>query len=213
MKSIMKSGENIKLKDLLNHIEEEDYENLSDSIVKLLKSYHKDKIEKDWEEKYTNTINLTIYNHGLLKKYGMKDYVLSDFVDRNKFLIKNRNTSKILNCRLKDLTFDSDLNICLNFKDDVGDYILDFLDLNRIALYHPKLSKLIVDKYFENKPDRRFFKLLSLYTAVDCLNFLIVIENEKDPDNKEILVDKFDRIFAMYEDFTREKPTWYVESI
>lgn len=197
-----------KLRALQGRIEERDYELISDNIVSYLKGIHsKEVFENDWEDEYIGLMNLAVFNHGLIKKIGLKDYILVDFIEKNKFIIKDRKTSKTLEKHsLMDLVFDDKFNI-MKTKTTNGDYVVDFYTLNVIAIEHPKLAKMIVSKYFSGGVNRKFFRLLSLYTAVYCLNLIAKIDQY--PQCNEYYQNRLDNIFDFYEDFTVEIPTWF----
>lgn len=198
------------LKKIINEIPESDYDKIATKIALFLKEIHSNNtVESDWETTYMNLINLTLFNHGLIKQSYLKDYILVDFVEKNKFLIKDRKTYvTIKGNSINDLCINNKFDL-LSCELEFGDYVVDFFMLNVIAKQKPQISNLILEKYFEGPINRRFFRLLSLYTAVYCLNLLVRLDKEKDVERKLFFKERLDFLFDIYEDFTIDIPKWY----
>lgn len=188
--------------------EEEDIlaKNISSSLLDLHSSKNYD---INWQEEYIVDINLSLYQHGLLKDQGLKDYVLVDYLNSNTFLLKDRATSKLIedNSLLK-LDIDDDLNVQYKTSDKYGDKIIDLLDLNIIAFYNSNLARKIFEYKFDKNDSRRIYKLFVFYTAKYTID--LIVEKNKIRNEDELLIynDIIDFIFDSYEDFTLFIPKW-----
>lgn len=188
--------------------EEEDIlaKNISSSLLDLHSSKNYD---INWQEEYIVDINLSLYQHGLLKDQGLKDYVLVDYLNSNTFLLKDRATSKLIedNSLLK-LDIDDDLNVQYKTSDKYGDKIIDLLDLNIIAFYNSNLARKIFEYKFDKNDSRRIYKLFVFYTAKYTID--LIVEKNKIRNEDELLIynDIIDFIFDSYDDFTLFIPKW-----
>lgn len=188
--------------------EEEDIlaKNISSSLLDLHSSKNYD---INWQEEYIVDINLSLYQHGLLKDQGLKDYVLVDYLNSNTFLLKDRATSKLIedNSLLK-LDIDDDLNVQYTTSDKYGDKIIDLLDLNIIAFYNSNLARKIFEYKFDKNDSRRIYKLFVFYTAKYTID--LIVEKNKIRNEDELLIynDIIDFIFDSYDDFTLFIPKW-----
>ena len=188
---------------------ENEIDRLSNNIVDFLKNKHNITSESDnFTEEFNDLVNLYLYEHGLVEEKGLKDYILIDHIEVNRFLIKNRKSTRILfGFSLLDLEIFDNFSIKPLETASFGDYIEDFVALHIISIKNNELANQILNKYGEL--DRKFFRLLSFYTAVFCLHLISKKDKEKNEIKKSKIQSLIDYIYESYEDFTVEIPTWY----
>lgn len=200
----------IALKDYLEKATDDQQEEIGSEFGKALRKLHaikaKDKV--DWQKKFLLISNKIFYSHGL-SEIGDDDYILVDFINANRHLTENT----AINLLYKNI---SDKNIRI-FEDkyldlrgikelEYGDGIVDFIEINRIAISYPIFAKAALSSYhMGDKPARKFFRLLSLYQATAILDSIINIRNKTDSylDKNEI-----DSLLEMYDNFNELTPKW-----
>lgn len=195
----------------LKHIENMDLassENLANEIYHKIHFIHDDESSNDWFEKFENELNLSLYKNGLSKKFGPKDYILVDKLNREKFIVKDRKSSRMIkNNSIIEIQF-LDSHPLVVESSVYGDKIYDYLDLNIIAYYNKNFAKKFTTLIYNSGEELRFFKLFSYYTAKYLLDIIIFKNNLKDPDEVEKFDDIINFIYDSYQDFTIEKPKW-----
>lgn len=202
----------VALRDVLQNANKEFKEELGEKFGKALKRLHSLKPDQkiDWKKKFLIKSNQIFYKHGL-GEIKDDDYILTDFISANRHLTENT----AVNLLYKDI---SDKNIRVYNKDNLdlraiksleyGDGIVDFIEINKIAISHPEFAKATLYSYHDsNKPPRKFFRLLSLYQATALLEDLINIRNNKESKLKD---KEIEAIFAMYDNFNNIVPNWAV---
>lgn len=206
----MNKNQASKLKTVVKQdLSAEQIDKLSDNIVLFLKNKHSQKNEEHkFKEEFNDLVNLYLYEHGLLDSVGLKDYILVDFIDRNRFLIKDRKSTGILFTNtILDLDISSDFDV-LDFKTNTyGDYIEDFVALHSISMNNVDLANLIVKKYFTTR-DRKFFRLLAFYTAVFTIHLISLKERQSNELKKAKIENLINYIYEVYEDFSVDIPLW-----
>ncbi|WP_296113569.1 phosphotransferase [uncultured Anaerococcus sp.] len=202
--------EELALKDFLEKASGKEQEQIGIKFGKALNKLHNIKPSQkvNWQEDFLIKSNKIFYRHGL-GKIGDDDYILIDFINANKHLTENT----ALNLLYKNI---SDKNIRIYDKNrldlraikefEYGDGIIDFVEINRIAINYPLFSKAVLDSYFDgSKPTRKFYRLLSLYQATLILDSLINIRDEKE---SYLTSEEINAIYKMYDDFNRIEPSW-----
>ncbi|WP_103980955.1 hypothetical protein [Helcococcus massiliensis] len=194
----------------IKNLNGKEIERLSDNICQSLSDIH---IEKDsdinWMDEYIIDKNYSLYRHGLIRKQGLKDYILIDYINENIHLLKDRIASRsIKDSSIIATDFDDNFNISFEKSDKFSDKIIDYLDLNIIAYVNKDLAKLLINKINDNKFNIKFYKLFTYYTAkytIDLIDDMSELKNKEDRDVYESIIEF---IFDSYDDFTLIKPKW-----
>ncbi|MDL2310624.1 hypothetical protein LJC13_01435 [Peptostreptococcaceae bacterium OttesenSCG-928-C18] len=183
-------------------------------IGETIKKYHdlSHKVtDQKWEQSYNYKINHIFHEYGLCEYIGEKDYILLDYVKKNKYLVFDRDTIEIFSFNnIRDIPVDEDGKIYLFGTQDIttADPYFEFKDININYYKDEAYSAGIIDGYFSGKPSRLFFKTLALYTIIEILG------KEFKP-HKEIVLDaislKTEELSSYYNDFNHIYPNWYVE--
>lgn len=202
----------IALKDVLSNSGKEFKENLGEKFGKALKRLHSIKSDQnvDWKKEFLIKSNQIFYRHGL-GEIKDDDYILTDFINVNRHLTENT----AINLLYKNISdknirvFDKNkLDLRAIKKLEYGDGIVDFVEINRIAINYPEFAKATLYSYHcSKKPPRKFFRLLSLYQATTLLEDLINIRNKKD---SRLTDEEIKAIFAMYDNFNNIVPDWAI---
>lgn len=194
----------------IKNLNGKEIDRLSDNICQSLSDIH---IEKDsdinWMDEYIIDKNYSLYRHGLIRKQGLKDYILIDYINENIHLLKDRIASRsIKDSSIIATDFDDNFNISFEKSDKFSDKIIDYLDLNIIAYVNKDLAKLLINKINDNKFNIKFYKLFTYYTAkytIDLIDDMSELKNKEDRDVYESIIEF---IFDSYDDFTLIKPKW-----
>lgn len=197
------------LADFLAQVNAIDAKILSDEIVSKVEEIHKTKSDKkDWPEEYSHFLNISQYEYGLLTNKGLRDYLLVDYINKNKYIINNRIKSQLIkNSILLNKSILESKDVSYEKSDNFGDKIIDYLDLNVIAYYNKELAKNIINK--ANKDNSiKFYKLFTFYTCKYTLDMIRKKESVKDKEYKKEYEKIIDFIFDSYEDFTENRPNW-----
>lgn len=200
----------ISLKDFLDKASLDEEEKIGKEFGIALRKLHgikpTDKI--DWHKAFLLKSNQIFYRHGL-SEIGDDDYMLVDFINSNRHLTENT----AINLLYKDI---SDKNIRI-FKEkyldlrgikklEYGDGIVDFVEINRIAIIHPNFAKAALYSYHEgNKPARKFYRLLSLYQATTILDSII---DQRNKSPSYLSKDELESLLDMYDNFNELRPKW-----
>ncbi|WP_308749287.1 kanamycin kinase [uncultured Anaerococcus sp.] len=200
----------ISLKDFLDKASLDEEEKIGKEFGIALRKLHgikpTDKI--DWHKAFLLKSNQIFYRHGL-SEIGDDDYMLVDFINSNRHLTENT----AINLLYKDI---SDKNIRI-FKEkyldlrgikklEYGDGIVDFVEINRIAITHPNFAKAALYSYHEgNKPARKFYRLLSLYQATTILDSII---DQRNKSPSYLSKDELESLLDMYDNFNELIPKW-----
>lgn len=162
----------------------------------------------DWQKDFLVKSNQLFYRHGL-SEIGDNDYILIDYINANKHLTENT----AINLLYKNI---SDKNIRIyedRFLDlraikelEYGDGIIDFVEINRIAIKFPLFAKGVLSSYHNvNNPSRKFYRLLSLYQATAILESLI---DMREKLASKLSKEEVDNILTMYDNFNKITPSW-----
>lgn len=185
-------------------------EKLSNNLVDKLNRVHKEKDKTiNWKEDYIVDSNLSLYNHGLTRNHGLKDYILIDYINNNYYLLKDRMASRLIDdSSILKTNIKEDLTISLNPSEKFGDRLVDYLDLNIIAYYNRKIASNIIKKLEKNDNSVKFYKLFSYYSAKYLIDLINHKNTLKSKEEKEPMQELIDFIFDSFEDFTINKPLW-----
>lgn len=194
----------------IKNLNGKEIDRLSDNICQTLSDIHSEKdSDINWMDKYIIDKNYSLYRHGLIKKQGLKDYILIDYINENIHLLRDRIVSRsIKDSSIIASDFDDNFNISFEKSDIFSDKIIDYLDLNIIAYVNKDLAKAIMNKLNNNKFNIKFYKLFTYYTAkytIDLIDDMSDLKNKEDREEYETII-KF--IFDSFEDFTIIKPKW-----
>lgn len=201
-----------KFLEKMNKLTDEEENILAKNISSLLLEIHSEKISNvNWEQEFTDEMNLSLFKHGLIKNQGLKDYVLIDFLNSNTFLLKDRSVSRLIKDNsIFNLKINDDLSLSYELDKKFGDKILDLVDLNSLAYYNPRLAKKIFLSKSKNINSKKTYKLFTYYSAKYTID-LIVEKSKVNPENEDLLLEYqevIDFIFDSYEDFTIYRPKW-----
>ena len=200
----------ISLSQYLDKASDEEQISIGKEFGKALKKLHNIKGSErvNWQQKFLVKSNQLFYRHGL-SEVGDDDYILIDYINANKHLTENT----AINLLYKNI---SDKNIRIyegKFLDlraikelEYGDGIIDFVEINRMAIKFPLFAKGVLSSYHDGEgPSRKFYRLLSLYQATSILESLIDMREKLSSNlNKE----EVDSILKMYDNFNRITPNW-----
>ncbi|WP_311487802.1 hypothetical protein [uncultured Helcococcus sp.] len=194
----------------IKNLNGEEIDRLSDNICQSLSDIHIEKgSDINWMDEYIIDKNYSLYRHGLIKKQGLKDYILIDYINENIHLLKDRIVSRsIKDSSIIASDFDDNFNISFEKSDKFSDKIVDYLDLNIIAYVNKDLAKVLVNKINDNKFNIKFYKLFTYYTAkftIDLIDGMSELNNKEDKEKYEAIIEF---IFDSYDDFTLIKPKW-----
>lgn len=195
-----------------NNLTDEESYNIGFKIGKFIFEYHKSFQGCDcgrWNKHYNYRINKFLHKYGLGQYRGNLDYVLLDFLERNKYCLKDRTCTTIIGLNgLEDIkiTKDGKFQIVEEYKILRSDSYFEFRNLN---LYYNNTNLLtgIVDGYFNNNVPRMFFKLLGVYTIIENLYDIFVESNDFED---EIINEKITKINDIYDGFSSIYPIWYL---
>lgn len=199
-----------KIRDLVkNKIDENEAKEIASNMATYLENSCK---KKDLlSEDFVDITNLFLFEHGLLLNTGLKDYVLVDFIKNNSYLVNGINLPKsIFDSSILELGIEDDLSLSNFNLNKYFDIYKEFVAINAISKSNPYLCNLIVKEMDAKTFDRKFFRVLSFYTAVYCLHLRIDIEREKNEFRKNELNEKLDYMFEVYDDFTQINPKWLI---
>ncbi|WP_311481885.1 phosphotransferase [uncultured Anaerococcus sp.] len=200
----------IALGDFLEKASDDEQERIGKEFGLALKKLHgikaTDKV--DWQKAFMVRIDQIFYRHGL-SEIADDDYILIDFINATRHLTENT----AINLLYKDI---SDKNIRIYSdkyldlrgikKLEYGDGIVDFVEINRIAIAYPKFAKSALNSYHGGyKPARKFFRLLGLYQATVILDSIINLRNKTDSFLKK---EEINSILEMYDNFNKLTPKW-----
>ena len=194
----------------IKNLNREEIDRLADNICQSLSYIHIEKgSDITWMDKYIIDKNYSLYRHGLIKKQGLKDYILIDYINENIHLLRDRIVSRsIKDSSIIASDFDDNFNISFEKSDIFSDKIIDYLDLNIIAYVNKDLAKAIMNKLNNNKFNIKFYKLFTYYTAkytIDLIDDVSELKNKEDREEYETIIEF---IFDSFEDFTIIKPKW-----
>lgn len=183
---------------------------LANNIVEALLNIHNIKnFDIDWYDEYKQQINYSLHKHGLTRSQGLKDYILLDFLNNNSYFIKDRCVANLLkNSSLLEITINDDLSIDYSESGELGDRLLDLVDLNIIAFYNRKLAREVLLKYFGDEVSLKLYKLFLFYTAKKTIDLIFDKQKCKNKKLNEEYEEIINFIFDSYEDFTIYKPKW-----
>lgn len=194
---------------IISNLSDSEQDILIENIYQVVDKIHDEKLQEDWLDMYNVEINLSLFNHGLIKSSGLKDYILSDYLQNNAFFIKDRKISRLIkNSSILDIKIYDDLNVEVSKSEKFGDKILDYLDLNIIAFYNEKFAKKLMNRLINTNHKLRFLKLFSIYSS----KYLIDLIVEKDKIENEEEIEKYNEIIEYiidsFDDFTNYIPKW-----
>lgn len=193
----------------------EQYE-MGKKIGSFLKKFHKTNFEKNncaWSKIYNYKIDLVIHEYGIGEYRGSQDYILLDYLEDNRYLLNERESTNIL--YLKSFT---DIYISKNGEIDFDvfdkSYIADpFFEFRNINLSNHNIEYFvlgILKAYFGEYVPRSFFKILALYTIVEAWGE--IFKSRQDIDI-EVMNLKTEEIISYYDEFSTIKPLWYEKAL
>ena len=196
-----------------NSLSDDDAYKIGFEIGRFIFEYHKSFQGADcgrWNKHYNYRINKFLHKYGLGKYRGNLEYVLFDFLERNRYCLKERTCTTIIGINgLEDIKISKDgkFQIIEEYKFLRSDSYFEFSNMN---LYHENNSSLltgVVNGYFDNNVPRAFFKLLGVYTIIENL-YDIFVENKNVDD--EYITEKIKEINDVYDGFSSIYPIWYL---
>lgn len=200
---------NIK-KYLSNHSKEENYK-LGLEFGEYLKKIHQNKAKDGTNsyELFNTKANYLFYRHGLSDEIGDNDYILVDFINQNKHLTRNIESTRIIGqINFENILLDGDNNFLLKEKENFhyGDPAFDFTNINKISKVSKEFSKACYKSYFlDKKAPIKFFRLLSMYQAYIILEDIV---NKRDKSNRYLTDDEFEYLLKIYDYFNNVIPIW-----
>lgn len=200
----------LSLRDFLTSASRDEAYKLGHDFGEILKKLHQTRSHDsiDWEKDFLTKTNYLFYMHGLSDKKRDKDYIIIDHIRDNIHLTKSTPINLLYgNISDKNIRVYGDSNLDLRGIKEIklGDGIFDFVDINRIAIDFPDFAKGTLEGYLDDeKPGRKFFRLLSLYQA-----YVILYSNILG-SNTEFYLDQAQRdsINKMYDNFNEIVPSW-----
>lgn len=194
------------IRDLVSKkVNKEDEEKIAVEIADYINSSEE---SKDLDQDFVDVVNLFIYEHSLSNQVGLNDYVIVDYLELNKYIIKkHRQRVDLFSSSILDLDLDENYKIKKD-KDISFSFFKELVAINAISASNPDLANKIFYKLTAVK-NRRFFRLLGYYTGLYCLHLKIEINNETNSQKIDSLMNKFNYMFSIYEDFTVNIPIWY----
>ncbi|MDO4605368.1 MAG: hypothetical protein Q4B23_05260, partial [Helcococcus sp.] len=171
----------------INKLSDEEEIILAKNISSLLLEIHGVRSSSvNWKQEFTDEMNLSLFKHGLIKRQGLKDYVLIDLLKLNTFLLKDRSVSRLIKGNsLFNLVINDDLTLKYEIDEKFGDKIIDLVELNVLAYYRPSLAKKIFDASFEDLNSKKIYKLFAYYCAKFTID-LIIEKSKINPRQKEL---------------------------
>ena len=157
----------IALKDYLEKASDQDQEKVGTEFGLALRKLHGIKAQDpvDWQKEFLIVSNKIFYMHGL-NEIGDDDYILIDYINANKHLTENTAINLLYkNISDKNIRIYNENSLDLRGikKLEYGDGIIDFVEINRIAITYPLFAKAALKAYHNGeKPARKFYRLLSL---------------------------------------------------
>ena len=200
-----------KIRDLINtQLDEGQIDKLSTSLTAYFENCINNCKPKT-REGFIDLTNLYLYEHGLISEKGLKDYILTDFLESNRFLVKNKIVpNNLFDETILDLDIDSEFDIIGKKKLSYFDVYKEFVAVNVLSINNPELAKEIVRKA-DIMMDRKFFRILSYYSALYCIHLIIKKDEETSEERIEEYNCKLDKMFEIYEDFTIFTPNWAIK--
>lgn len=193
---------------VLEKIDNESASILAENLAEYINSASSE-VKDEQMEGFVDITNLFLFEHGILENTGLKDYVLIDFLKNNSFLVSDiKLPTTIFESSILELGIADDLSLTNLEANQYFDIYKEFVAINAISRSNPELCRLVVEKIGPSLLDRKFLRILSYYSALYCLHLRIDIENEKNDFTKEILNEKLNHMFNIYEDFTSISPSW-----
>lgn len=202
--------ENNSLLNIIPKLTKKQQNELVEKIYTKISDIHTEKKEGNWLNEFSSIINLSLFDHGLSKKVGLKDYILIDYLKNNLYQLKGRAISKLIrNSSLLEIEVRDGLEVNIIASDKYGDKILDYVELNVIAYYYPELADKLLNKLIQKNSRTKFLKLYSIYSAKYIIDLILAKENFKDEEEIEFYDNLINFIIDSFEDFTSYKPSWY----
>ncbi|WP_297812574.1 hypothetical protein [uncultured Finegoldia sp.] len=180
-------------------------------IGKVLRKLHDDSTIDDsntWSKMYNYRINNLIYNYSMTNFRGDKDYIVFDYIDKNRYLIDSRKLSNLyIYNNLEDIYVDDcqyDFNS--NHTSYLADSFFEFRNINEIDEQNRIFYYSLLKSYFGGKIPRLFYRILAIYTIVD------ILEPKLNGNSATDLTEEFDKILKIYNDFDCIVPVWIQET-
>ncbi|NMB09098.1 MAG: hypothetical protein GX982_00220 [Tissierellia bacterium] len=189
----------------------EQYE-LGKKFGTFLKKLHVDHLEEgncEWSKIYNYKIDLVIHEYGIGEYRGRKDYILLDYLEENRYLLNQRESTNILYLKsFADVVMSKEGKIDFDLFDK--SYIADpYFEFRNISLSNHKIEYFILGvlkSYFGEYVPRSFFKILALYTIVEAWGEIFKSRKEI---HKDVVNLKTEEIMSYYDDFSTIRPIWY----
>ncbi len=183
---------------------------LGSEIGEILRKLHQDSQINDdstWSKIFNYKINNLIYNYSMTSFRGDKDYIVFDYIEKNRYLIDSRKLSNIyLFDNLKSICSDDNFKFVSKNISYMGDSFFEFRKINEVDENSQIFYYSLLKSYFNGKIPRLFYRILAIYTILDILEPKLNGENEVD------LTEEFERILKIYNDFDCIIPVWIKET-
>lgn len=165
-----------------------------------------------WHKHYNYRINRLLHEYGLGKYRGEYDYILFDFLEENRYCLKDRTCTTIMGINtITDIIISDEkkFQILEDYKILRSDSFFEFRNMNLNYKDSEYLLTAIVNGYFNNKVPRNFFKLLGVYTIIENLYGIFSKSNEL---GFEFINEKIKSINCAYDGFSSIYPVWYLKN-
>lgn len=201
---------------LKRNVDRERIHELGESMGKALRKFQDGspavKKSMDWADAMQTDIDYLFYCHGLLPCKNRNEYILIDFINENRHLLRAMREKNVAFSMSPDsLHIAGDGGFALDDWSWVtrGDGIYDLVFLNDIAPISPAFCKAFLEGYANGKPTRAMFRNLALYTAIYTLKRLVdVAGGEVRYDDINESNCHFQRIISSFQFFDDVVPEW-----
>ena len=200
----------IALKDYLEKASDLGQEKIGTEFGLALKKLHGIKATENinWQREFLLKSNQIFYKHGL-SEVGDDDYILIDYINANRHLTENTAINllyKNINDKNIRIYNTNSLDLRGIKKLEYGDGIVDFVEINRMAISYPIFTRAVLSSYNEgNKVPRKFFRLLGLYQATAILDSIIDLRNKTESNYSK---EEIEALLKMYDNFNELTPKW-----
>lgn len=165
-----------------------------------------------WYKHYNYRINRLLHEYGLGKYRGEYDYILFDFLEDNKYCLKDRTCTTIMGINtVSDIVISENgkFQILEDYKILRSDPFFEFRNMNINYKNNEALLTGIINGYFNNEVPRIFFKLLAVYTIIENLYGIFSLSDEL---GFEYINNKIVQISDAYDGFSSIYPVWYLKN-
>jgi hypothetical protein len=203
------------IKDEKKSFNQEDSYKIGFEIGKFINRFHKYFQSEDcgrWYKHYNYRINRLLHEYGLGKYRGELDYIIFDFLEENKYCLKDRTCTTIMGIdSICDIIISKNkkFQILEEYKILRSDSFFEFRNMNLNYKGNECLLTGIINGYFNGKVPRNFFKLLGVYTITENLYGIF---SKYDQVGFEYINNKIKSIIDVYDGFSNIYPIWYLKN-